>query len=436
MPDTTRELRSRGRPPEPTSLCIEPEPRHHKGPSPTHRAAPDLGRTQGRCCRDQGTPLIRISYSMPPHAARAPAASCHRRALSSCGAAARPRRRVDVVGGCVVKRDDELYGCFSPLAGDNLSSMCDAVSEGIAVVVIPVLQIVPKLQQLCATPASPQPMEHVEVVSRVTPREGRDPPRSCEQLEAFESIVSVISVTDCFCAMSWRIPLFGSSQQQQQQQPEPNFPNISTQSWYPPSVGGSSSLPSTPSSSGASPHQRASDHPQPSSRGQPSPAEAAGIIARLRDRSVDELQRLLKDKESYNAFFNSLDQVKTQNNLRDELRKETLQLARENLEKEQRILELRNQCTIIRTTELAAAEDRLTELERQKDEIMKSYSPAALLDKLQSTMAKLDEESEELHQKFLEKDVDLPTFVQKYKKLRAAHHKCALLHLSGKASLR
>ncbi|VAH86905.1 unnamed protein product [Triticum turgidum subsp. durum] len=85
--------------------------------------------------------------------------------------------------------------------------------------------------------------------------------------------------------MSWRIPLFGSSQQQQQQQqPEPNFQNISTQSWYPPSVGGSSSHPSTPSSSGASPHQRASDHPQPSSRGQPSPAEAAGIIARLRDK--------------------------------------------------------------------------------------------------------------------------------------------------------
>ena len=31
--------------------------------------------------------------------------------------------------------------------------------------------------------------------------------------------------------------------------------------------------------------------------------------------SVDELQRLLKDKEAYNAFFNSLDQVKTQNNV-------------------------------------------------------------------------------------------------------------------------
>jgi REP element-mobilizing transposase RayT len=31
--------------------------------------------------------------------------------------------------------------------------------------------------------------------------------------------------------------------------------------------------------------------------------------------SVDELQRLLKDKEAYNDFFNSLDQVKTQNNV-------------------------------------------------------------------------------------------------------------------------
>ncbi|TKW37911.1 hypothetical protein SEVIR_1G080300v4 [Setaria viridis] len=232
--------------------------------------------------------------------------------------------------------------------------------------------------------------------------------------------------------MSWRFPRFSS----QQQQTDPNFQDIPTQSWYPPSVVGSSSRPSTPTSSSASPHQRASDHPQSSSRGQPSPAEAAGIIARLKDKSIEELQSLLKDKEAYNAFFNSLDQVKTQNNVHDELRKETLQLARENLEKEQQILELRNQCTIIRTTELAAAQDRLTDLERQKDDIMMSYSPAALLDKLQTSMAKLDEESEELHQKLLEKDIDLPTFVQKYKKLRTAYHKQALLHLAGQTSLR
>uniref|UniRef100_A0A0D9VVT7 VPS37 C-terminal domain-containing protein n=3 Tax=Leersia perrieri TaxID=77586 RepID=A0A0D9VVT7_9ORYZ len=232
--------------------------------------------------------------------------------------------------------------------------------------------------------------------------------------------------------MSWRFPLFGS----QQQQPDPNFQDNPMQPWYPPFVVGSSSHPSTPSSSSVSPHQRDSDNPQSSLRGQPSPAEAARIIAHLKDKSVDELQRLLKDKEAYNAFFNSLDQVKTQNNLLDELRKETMQLARVNLEKEQRISELRNQCTIIRTTELAAAQDRLADLERQKDEIMKFYSPAALLNKLQKSMAKLDEESEELHQKFLEKDIDLPPFVQKYKKLRTAYHRQALLYLAGKTSLR
>jgi hypothetical protein len=53
------------------------------------------------------------------------------------------------------------------------------------------------------------------------------------------------------------------------------------------------------------------------------------------------------------------------------------------------------QCTIIRTTELATAEDRLADLERQKDEIMRSYSPAALLAKLQSKY------SRQLHLQFL-----------------------------------
>jgi len=38
-------------------------------------------------------------------------------------------------------------------------------------------------------------------------------------------------------------------------------------------------------------------------------------LSALGTRSIEELQRILKDKEAYNAFFNSLDQVKTQNNV-------------------------------------------------------------------------------------------------------------------------
>ncbi|XP_062014281.1 uncharacterized protein LOC133730771 [Rosa rugosa] len=64
-------------------------------------------------------------------------------------------------------------------------------------------------------------------------------------------------------------------------------------------------------------------------------------------KRVDELRKLLSDKDAYHQFFLSLDQVKVQNNLREELRKETLQLTRENLEKEPRMVELRNQVGFI-----------------------------------------------------------------------------------------
>nr|POE85975.1 vacuolar protein-sorting-associated protein 37 like 1 [Quercus suber] len=120
--------------------------------------------------------------------------------------------------------------------------------------------------------------------------------------------------------------------------------------------------------------------------------------------------------------------------LRDELRKETLQLARENLEKEPRIMELRNQCRIIRTTELAAAQEKLNELERKKEETLKFYSPQSPLQRLQDAMNKMDEESENLHKQLLDRDVDLGTFVQKYKNLRTTYHRHALIHLSAKTS--
>jgi len=51
-------------------------------------------------------------------------------------------------------------------------------------------------------------------------------------------------------------------------------------------------------------------------------------------------------------------------------------------------------------------------------------------------MATLDEESEELHQKFLEKDMDLSTFGGSSRSSARLYHKQALLHLAGQTSLR
>ncbi|KAJ6871140.1 vacuolar protein-sorting-associated protein 37 [Populus alba x Populus x berolinensis] len=223
---------------------------------------------------------------------------------------------------------------------------------------------------------------------------------------------------------------WGSQEQQEQARPQDVNP---AQSWYPPSVvtSPSSSRPATPTSSSSSSHsfQRPTERPL-----SPSPAEAAAIITLLKDKSIDELRKLLSDKDAYHQFLLSLDQVKIQNNIRDELCKETLQLARENLEKEPRIMELRNQCRIIRTTELAAAQEKLNELEKQKEELLRSCSPASILQRLQEAMNKTEEESEAFHRQFLDKEIDLGAFVQKYKKLRTTYHKRALIHLAARAS--
>lgn len=49
-------------------------------------------------------------------------------------------------------------------------------------------------------------------------------------------------------------------------------------------------------------------------------------------------------------------------------------------------------------------------------------------------MKKGDEESEELQQKYMEKEIDTAAFVQKYKKLRSLYHRRALIHLAAKTS--
>ncbi|KAK6778707.1 hypothetical protein RDI58_025425 [Solanum bulbocastanum] len=265
---------------------------------------------------------------------------------------------------------------------------------------------------------------------------------------------------------------FWGAQQPQQRPQEGN-----NESCYPPSVGSSqspgSSRPGTPSpsSSGNFGVQRPTDRASSVSR--VSPAEAAGIITAIKDKSLEELRDLLCHQDGYHNLLLSLEPVKTQNKVRDDLRNETLQLARENLEKEPRIMELRNQCRIIRTTELAAAQEKLHELERRKEELLKFYSPASLLHRLQGgaallalnlgtggvvdrtvfpnlgnsdyikpflrrpddAMRKTEEESENLDKQLLEGEIDLAAFVQKYKKLRQSYHKRALTHLAAKTSI-
>lgn len=84
---------------------------------------------------------------------------------------------------------------------------------------------------------------------------------------------------------------------------------------------------------------------------------------------------------------------------------------------------------------MAATEEKLNELERQKKKSLKSCAPASLLHRLAVTMNKTDEESEVLHRQLLDGDADIATFVEKYQKLSSVYHKHALSHLAAKTSV-
>ncbi|KAK7392521.1 hypothetical protein VNO78_20963 [Psophocarpus tetragonolobus] len=182
-------------------------------------------------------------------------------------------------------------------------------------------------------------------------------------------------------------------------------------------------------------HQRGSSSSSTSSNtSHVPPAQADALIAVFKDKSDDELRKLLDKNEAYQQFLCSLEEVKIQNSVKDELCEENLQLADENLRKEPRIMELRNQYKIICKTELAVAQEKLNELEKQKEERLKLNSPLYLLQRIQVAMNKTEEESENLHQQFLDREMDLGAFLMKYKNLRTAYHRKSLIHLAAKTS--
>ncbi|CAK9219145.1 unnamed protein product [Sphagnum troendelagicum] len=233
----------------------------------------------------------------------------------------------------------------------------------------------------------------------------------------------------------------GGQQQQQQHQSQPPPPNIPTHSWYPPSVSGSSSSgPSrvpppifSSSSSGTSSPSRT-----PTSTGfqpQTSLQGSSTIVASLKDKSVEELGKLMHDTETYKKFLESLDEVRRLDKLRNQLSNGNVDESRKNLEKESEIAELRNQCMIIRNTELAAAQERFEEVEKQYKEVHARCSPQSLLDKLQSAANDADDESENLHRKLLSGEIELGEFIQIYRKQRILFHRRTLIRMAALTSL-
>lgn len=121
---------------------------------------------------------------------------------------------------------------------------------------------------------------------------------------------------------------------------------------------------------------------------------------------------------------------------------------------------------IIRNTELAASQEKFDEFEKRYKEVQANCSPDALLRKLQGMLKihvwsfllsmwsfiipwihltpgfdisdaanEADEESENYHRKFLNGEIELLEYVQKYRKQRLLYHKRSLIRMAALTSL-
>lgn len=162
---------------------------------------------------------------------------------------------------------------------------------------------------------------------------------------------------------------------------------------------------------------------------------SSNSVASLHEKSPEELTLLLNDKDAYDAFLHSLDEVRRLDKISDELRKSTLDESRNNLSKESEIAELRTQCMIIRNTELAASREKFEELDKRYREVRESCSPQSLLNQLQGAANEADEESENLHRSFLAGEIELLEFIQKYRKHRLLYHRRCLIRMAALSSI-
>ncbi|MCO5572621.1 hypothetical protein L7F22_026379 [Adiantum nelumboides] len=202
------------------------------------------------------------------------------------------------------------------------------------------------------------------------------------------------------------------------------------QSWYPTPQYGSEAAsaggnPSTPQNNDFRPFS-----PQPTTA-----SSTSDVFLALRNKSTEELQRLLSDQDAYNSFLHSSDAVKQIDSIWKEMVNRNVELAKQNLEKESDLFQLKNQCTIIRTTELATAQEKFNEVRKKETDIKALFSPAVLIERLQDAASKIDDESESIFKQLLSEEISVSDFLQSYRKMRYLYHKRTLTRLAAKTSM-
>eukprot|EP01024_Parvocaulis_polyphysoides_P032789 TRINITY_DN292_c1_g1_i1.p2 TRINITY_DN292_c1_g1~~TRINITY_DN292_c1_g1_i1.p2 ORF type:complete len:313 (-),score=37.52 TRINITY_DN292_c1_g1_i1:268-1140(-) len=138
--------------------------------------------------------------------------------------------------------------------------------------------------------------------------------------------------------------------------------------------------------------------------------------------STEELTKLLTDPAAYKQFAESvISELQIDKSLKD-MKQAVLLQATQNLEKEDELKGLKNAIAVVRSSEYLPAKEQFDGRAARQRAIMSTFDPEILKTRLASAAQRLDEESEMLLQRFLEKEIPLDAFLEEYQERRREFH--------------
>ncbi|KAI9922612.1 hypothetical protein PsorP6_000401 [Peronosclerospora sorghi] len=141
--------------------------------------------------------------------------------------------------------------------------------------------------------------------------------------------------------------------------------------------------------------------------------------------SLSELEKLNSDKRALKQFVNELSSVKEFTQLRDEVLRSNMGIAKTTLGYESELRELQ---ALVKTqqAELRAAQQAVAEKQARQQRIVARHRPDALLDQLSAAAKDADNESDEIASKFTHGEINVAQFIATYLPQRNLYHERSL----------
>jgi len=194
-----------------------------------------------------------------------------------------------------------------------------------------------------------------------------------------------------------------------------------------------------PISQTAMPHAHRPPPPPPShsSQGSNSPAEMVAntqhqeaVNHLLQQCSNEELYKILTDPNVYDEFI-SVAAAKLNVLGPGQKDEENVRLAQENLERDNEIQDRMNQIAIVKSSDYASMCRMYGDEMKQHQALMSRNNIPSLLQQLQDTSQKLQEDSEALLTRALSREVPIQDFIEEYQRMRREYHQKDLLAKSA-----